>query len=95
MKSSVAKRSIVINGHRTSISLESEFWNALRQIATEHDRAVSQLVSSIDTNRTSANLSSAIRLFVLGHYQRQLADRNDQSMLGTFARLERRLDRSG
>jgi len=59
MKSSVSKRSIVIAGHKTSVSLEDQFWNSLKQIAGERG------------NREHANLSSAIRLFVLGFYRDQ------------------------
>ena len=71
MKSSVSKRSIVIAGHKTSVSLEDEFWNSLKEIA--HDRSVTlaELVARIDRNREHANLSSAIRLFVLGVYRDQ------------------------
>jgi len=71
VKSSVCKRSIVVAGHKTSISLEDQFWNCLKEIA--HDRSVTlaELVAGIDRNREHANLSSAIRLFVLGVYRDQ------------------------
>ena len=69
MKSSVFKRSIVISGHKTSVSLEDVFWNCLKEIATERDVTLAELVAKIDANRNHANLSSAIRLFVLGVYQ--------------------------
>jgi predicted DNA-binding ribbon-helix-helix protein len=67
LKSRVIKRSLVVGGHKTSVSLEDVFWNALRTIA--HDRQVhlSQLVGSIDSEREHCNLSSAIRLFVFEH----------------------------
>jgi predicted DNA-binding ribbon-helix-helix protein len=65
MKSSVVKRSIVIAGHKTSVSLEDAFWSLLKEIANERDETLSNLVESIDTNRQHGNLSSAIRLFVL------------------------------
>jgi predicted DNA-binding ribbon-helix-helix protein len=68
MKSLIAKRSIVIGGHKTSISLEDAFWNELKMIAGERGMNLSELVSSIDQSRQHGNLSSAIRLFVLGHY---------------------------
>jgi len=64
-KSSVVKRSIVIAGHKTSVSLEDAFWSALKEIAKERDQTLSDLVSEIDKDRKLANLSSAIRLFVL------------------------------
>jgi predicted DNA-binding ribbon-helix-helix protein len=69
LKSSVFKRSIVISGHKTSVSLEDVFWNCLKEIATERDVTLAELVAKIDANRNHANLSSAIRLFVLGVYQ--------------------------
>ena len=58
------KRSVVISGHRTSVSLENAFWYALKEIATRNEQTVNQLVSEIDAGRTS-NLSSAIRVYVL------------------------------
>jgi predicted DNA-binding ribbon-helix-helix protein len=66
MKSIIAKRSVAISGHKTSISLEDTFWDCLREIANERGQTLSQLVASIDTDRERANLSSAIRFFVLG-----------------------------
>lgn len=62
------KRSITIAGHRTSISLEEEFWKALRAIAREDGQSINALVSTIDKQR-STNLSSAIRVFVLNRYR--------------------------
>jgi predicted DNA-binding ribbon-helix-helix protein len=67
----VLKRSIVIAGHKTSISIEDEFWDALREIATARGTPVGTLVSSIDVDRQHNNLSSTIRLFVLDHYRAQ------------------------
>ena len=69
--SCVTKRSVVIAGHKTSISLEDAFWNALREIATARGTAVGTLVSTIDGDRQHNNLSSTIRLFVLDHYRAQ------------------------
>ena len=72
MKSSVSKRSIVIAGHKTSVSLEDQFWNSLKEIAGERGMTLAELVAAIDGNRQHANLSSAIRLFfVLGVYRDQ------------------------
>ena len=71
MKSSVSKRSIVIAGHKTSVSLEDEFWKSLKEIARERGMTLAELVAAIDGNRQHANLSSAIRLFVLGVYRDQ------------------------
>lgn len=69
MKSPVVKRSIVIAGHKTSVSLEDAFWKGLREIADRRDMTLSDLVSTIDSERRHGNLSSAIRLFVLDHYR--------------------------
>jgi predicted DNA-binding ribbon-helix-helix protein len=71
MKSPVVKRSIVIAGHKTSVSLEDAFWKSLKEIAGTRDLTLSDLVASIDTDRRHGNLSSAIRLFVLDHYRSQ------------------------
>jgi predicted DNA-binding ribbon-helix-helix protein len=72
MKSPVVKRSIVIAGHKTSVSLEDAFWKCLKEIAGNRKKTLSDLVASIDTDRHAGNLSSAIRLFVLDHYRAQL-----------------------
>jgi len=71
VKSSVSKRSIIIAGHKTSVSLEDEFWNGLKEIASERGMTLAELVATIDGDRKHANLSSAIRLFVLGFYRDQ------------------------
>ena len=67
--SKVVKRSIVIAGHKTSVSLEDDFWSSLRQIAKSRGMHVQDLASEIDSKRTHGNLSCAIRLYVLDHYQ--------------------------
>jgi predicted DNA-binding ribbon-helix-helix protein len=72
MKSPVVKRSIVIAGHKTSVSLEDAFWKGLKEIAGERDQTLSELVASIDSDRQHGNLSSAIRLFVLDRYRSQI-----------------------
>jgi predicted DNA-binding ribbon-helix-helix protein len=69
MNSPVVKRSIVVAGHKTSVSLEDAFWTGLKEIAGERGMTLSELVATIDTGRDHGNLSSAIRLFVLGHYR--------------------------
>ena len=71
MKSSVRKRSIFFAGYKTSVSLEDEFWKSLKEIASKRGMTLGQLVRTIDANRNHANLSSAIRLFVLGVYRDQ------------------------
>ncbi len=67
MKSSVVKRSIVIDGHKTSVSLEDAFWSGLKEIARAEGATLSETVAEIDETRRQGNLSSAIRLFVLEH----------------------------
>ena len=69
MKSLVVKRSIAVDGHKTSVTLEEAFWNGLKEIASDRHLSMSELVSVIDAGRLNANLSSAIRLFVLDHYR--------------------------
>jgi len=71
MNSPVVKRSIVIAGHKTSVSLEDAFWKGLKDIAAVRDTTLSDLVAAIDSTRRRGNLSSAIRLFVLEHFQAQ------------------------
>lgn len=63
----MAKRSIIIGGHKTSVSLEDTFWNVLKEIAQGKGIQVSDLVAEIDKARQKNNLSSAIRIFVLEH----------------------------
>jgi predicted DNA-binding ribbon-helix-helix protein len=74
MKSPVVKRSIVIAGHKTSVSLEDAFWKGLKEIANGRELTLSDMVASIDTDRRHGNLSSAIRLFVLDHYRMQIGE---------------------
>ena len=71
MKSPVVKRSIVIAGHKTSVSLEEAFWKGLKEIARGRDLTLSEMVSAIDNERAQGNLSSALRLFVLDQYRAQ------------------------
>ncbi len=71
MNSPVVKRSIVIAGHKTSVSLEDAFWKGLKDIAATRDTTLSDMVAAIDSTRRRGNLSSAIRLFVLDHFQTQ------------------------
>jgi predicted DNA-binding ribbon-helix-helix protein len=77
MKSAIVKRSIVISGHKTSVSLEDSFWKGLKEIALYRGLTLSEMVASIDSGRAHANLSSAIRLSVLDHYR---------ALVGTAAR---------
>ncbi|MES2602950.1 MAG: ribbon-helix-helix domain-containing protein [Pseudomonadota bacterium] len=69
MKSPVVKRSIVVAGHKTSVSLEEAFWNGMKEIASVRSLTLSELVGEIDGGRQQGNLSSAIRLFVLDYFR--------------------------
>jgi predicted DNA-binding ribbon-helix-helix protein len=69
MNSTVKKRSIIIGGHKTSISLEDNFWTSLKHIASARRTTVSDVIASLDAAREDGNLSSAIRVFVLDHYR--------------------------
>ena len=71
MKSTITKRSVVIGGHKTSVSLEDPFWSAVREIAGAQEMSVSSLLRQIDLARHNSNLSSAIRVFVLENLHTQ------------------------
>jgi predicted DNA-binding ribbon-helix-helix protein len=71
MKSLVVKRSIVLGGHKTSVSLEDAFWTELKEIAHFQRMTLSKLVAGIDGTRNQSNLSSALRVFVLEHVQNE------------------------
>lgn len=65
------KRSVTIAGHRTSVSLEGDFWDALNEIAAEKKRPLARLIDEIDKREgRDQNLSSALRLYVLAHYRK-------------------------
>ena len=88
MKSSVVKRSILIGGHKTSISLEDPFWTALKQMAHARHMTLSALIAEIDDTRDEqCNLSSAIRLFVL--HQRQSTQGPAHGLAGERNQLQR------
>jgi predicted DNA-binding ribbon-helix-helix protein len=72
MKSTIVKRSVKVDGHTTSVSLEDAFWSALKEIASGRNMSLAELVSSINAKREHPNLSSAIRLFVLNHFHIQI-----------------------
>jgi predicted DNA-binding ribbon-helix-helix protein len=72
MQFAVVKRSIVLAGHRTSVSLEDDFWNGLKEIGREHKMTLSSLITDIDGRRLDTNLSSAVRLFVLRHFRSKI-----------------------
>jgi predicted DNA-binding ribbon-helix-helix protein len=73
MQSLIIKRSILIAGHKTSVSLEDTFWQTFKEIARQRHMTVSELATAIESERQEGNLSSAIRLFVLGFYRDQRA----------------------
>ena len=73
MNSVNIKRSIVRNGQKTSVSLEDEFWQGLREIANAQKAKLSTVVRQIDQGRQGNNLSSAIRVFVFNHFRAQAA----------------------
>jgi predicted DNA-binding ribbon-helix-helix protein len=96
MKSPVVKRSIVIAGHKTSVSLEDAFWKGLKEIAGGRDLTLSDLVATIDSERRHGNLSSAIRLFVLDHYRAQaIGTDKDTALAATSARVAPSVLRAG
>ena len=81
MKSLILKRSIMIAGQKTSVSLEDEFWQALKQIAAGFDMPMAKLVHRIDTQRQNGNLSSALRLYVLEHYLSRARTRREPEVV--------------
>ncbi|OUR77883.1 aryl-sulfate sulfotransferase [Alphaproteobacteria bacterium 46_93_T64] len=70
MTDDIVKHSVSISGHRTSVSLEREFWDLFCQAAESRNISINALIAELDENRTG-NLSSAIRLFVLHEVQQQ------------------------
>jgi len=91
MHTTVTKRSVIITGRKTSISLEDEFWHALKAIARRHQRTLSAVIGDIDQGRRG-NLSSAIRVFVLGSLgtQAPINDGRDAGIIHSFDRHESR-----
>ena len=89
-KSLVVKRSIVVGGHKTSVSLEDEFWAALKKIAVRHRVTLSDLIGSIDSQRQHGNLSSAVRLFVLQHYRQRVEETAHPDVSATTTEMQSR-----
>jgi predicted DNA-binding ribbon-helix-helix protein len=79
MKSPIVKHSVIICGHKTSISLEHAFWHSLKEIARIRSVTISDLLTEIDATRAHGNLSSALRLFVLDYYWSRSQDGHGQS----------------
>jgi predicted DNA-binding ribbon-helix-helix protein len=82
MKSPIVKRSISVADHLTSVSLESDFWNALKEIAGDRHVTLSELIFSIKAQRQTGNLSSALRVFVLEYYRDKAAENLNNALLG-------------
>ena len=103
MQSLIVKRSVVLGGHKTSVSLEDAFWKSLKEIAASGKMTVSELLTAIDSRRHHGNLSSAIRLFVLNFYREQLLHRLDlvdkrraiQGLISSSARKPTKTQPSG
>ena len=88
------KRSIVLNGRKTSVSLEDAFWDGLREIATLQQKQLTTLVNQIDQGRGGGNFSSAIRVFVFNHLRAQMAEAQaSQRILPETPVEQRRLQR--
>jgi predicted DNA-binding ribbon-helix-helix protein len=85
MKSLIVKRSIVLAGRNSSVSLEDEFWNALKKIANDRSMTVSELIGDINAQRQHGSLSSMLRLFVLDYYRGKAAEKPGDEMLGRHA----------
>jgi predicted DNA-binding ribbon-helix-helix protein len=80
MSQRITKRSLVVIGHKTSVSLEDLFWDGLKAIAKQRGSNLSQMVAKIEGDRgNDGNLSSSIRLYVLSHYMDLARDRCDTS----------------
>ena len=77
MKSAIIKHSVVGSTHKTSVSLEDQFWESLKQIADHANVPLGKLVEQIDQGRTRGNLSSAIRIFVLEYFRSRHARRGE------------------
>jgi len=89
MQSSIRKRSIVINGHKTSISLEDAFFSALKEISKQRRLTLAELITEVGRARTAGNLSSALRLFVLDFYRPEAKSEARHSTKPASQRLAR------
>ena len=81
MDSSLVKRSVTIEGHRIGICIEDLFWTSLEEIAKAQSISTARLIASIDARRDGANLSSAIRVFVIDHFVEQIQTLDDMDEL--------------
>ena len=73
MQSPITKRSIIVAGHHTSVSLEKDFWDGTKETAKLRGMTLAELVDEVDANRQQGNLSSAIRLYVLDYFRSRAA----------------------
>ena len=87
MKSRIVKHSILLADHKTSVSLDNEFWNGMKNIADELHLTVSELIRDIGAQRQHDNLSSALRLFVLEYYRGKWAEKLGGEHLVSPARV--------
>lgn len=78
MKTAVIKRSIILEGHKTSVSLEDEFWDGLREIVSDKNTSLSAVVDEIDRDRDNCNLSSAIRVYVFNYFRGRSGRQGDR-----------------
>jgi predicted DNA-binding ribbon-helix-helix protein len=87
VKSSIVKRSVMIGGHKTSVSLEEPFWDGLKDLAARRDLSLSALLHEIDSGRDNANLSSAIRVYVFEQVRALVPEfaQHDNGHTRTFA----------
>jgi predicted DNA-binding ribbon-helix-helix protein len=65
----IRKRSVMIDGHKTSVSLEDEFWESIKEIAAEREQPLTELINAVARGHEGSNLSSALRLFALNYYK--------------------------
>jgi predicted DNA-binding ribbon-helix-helix protein len=70
-KSQIKKRTIIVRGNKSGVSMEQSFWDALKEIAATNNVGLPEIVTTIDTDREHATLSSAIRVFVLDYYRQR------------------------
>jgi len=89
MRSSIMKRSVVIAGHKTSVSLEDDFWNVLKEIADQRGTSLKELIETIKADRHVGTLSTALRLFVLAHLQNQISTHLRQGQRGSAPGMNR------
>ncbi len=81
--STLINRNIVVAGHRTSMRLEPEMWDALTEICAREKCSVKEICTLIDSSRGSSSLTSAVRVFVLAYFRFAAANSNQKQLLGT------------